>query len=606
MRLIILLLWLALPTLFARPANSGSAIIDTKAIARIEGPIQGTGTLFKLNQKIVVLTAWHVLKGVREGEEVDVVLVDGRTGSIDFKSIKRIGNVDMAIADVSLIRAIPDILVATEPATIGTEARVFGYPIDSNGQLVSTSGSIFSNSNIGIDQGYQLIYSMETRPGMSGGPVIDKIGNIIGIHGRGELNQFQSDYKDKIVKTRLNNGVPISYFISYLRGEETSYIPQEPKSIDDLNALTYREWRTKRDHGGEKGIKYTSLLIELLHELESSDFRRQLLLHDVYQRRSDIKFRQGRYKEAISDIDKAIEFASDDETKDLYHLGRVSILEASGQTILAIDERTKLIERHPNDPSNYRLRGHGFLLLGFYQKALRDFLKVLELGEINSDSYHSIALAYSNLNNIEASMQYNQMALDLNPAHLVSLKMKSFLLQKIPGRDEEALNAALKALNYSEKDVDKLNALDEVFSIYFERQDLKAAESILSRMQAISPKSHRYLSSSARFYSHTNQHKKAIKQLTISIDNNPPKFSLPFLYERRGRNWQKLKEHEKAIAEFNHAISIGDKGFRKFAYSSRGHSFASLGNFTLACADWKKSVKMGGEFDGDFIDDFCE
>ena len=59
--------------------------------------------IFKLNQKIVVLTAWHVLKGVREGEEVDVVLVDGRTGSIDFKSITRIGNVDMAIADVSSI-----------------------------------------------------------------------------------------------------------------------------------------------------------------------------------------------------------------------------------------------------------------------------------------------------------------------------------------------------------------------------------------------------------------------------------------------------------------------------------------------------------------------
>ena len=116
-----------------------------------------------------------------------------------------------------------------------------------------------------------MIYSMETKPGMSGGPVIDKIGNIIGIHGRGELNQFQSDYKDQIVKTRLNNGVPISYFISYLRGEETSYIPQEPKSIDDLNALTYREWRTKRDHGGEKGIKYTSLLIELLRELAVND-----------------------------------------------------------------------------------------------------------------------------------------------------------------------------------------------------------------------------------------------------------------------------------------------------------------------------------------------
>ena len=142
------------------------------------------------------------------------------------------------------------------------------------------------------------------------------------------------------------------------------------------------------------------------------------------------------------------------------------------------------------------------------------------------------------------------------------------------------------------------------FSVYLSAEFKRAIQPV--RMQEISPKSHRYLSSSAMFYSRTNQYKKSIKQLTVSINNNPPMFLLPFLYERRGRNWQKLKEHEKAIAEFNYAISIADKGFRKFLYSSRGHSFASLGNFTLACADWKKSVKMGGEFDRDFVNDFCQ
>ena len=45
-------------------------------------------------------------------------------------------------------------------------------------------------------------------------------------------------------------------------------------------------------------------------------------------------------------------------------------------------------------------------------------------------------------------------------------------------------------------------------------------------------------------------------------------------------------------------------GDGKFLYSFRGHSFAALGNFILACADWRKSVKMGGEFDVDFINDF--
>ena len=90
----------------------------------------------------------------------------------------------MAIADVSSIRN-PDILVATEPATIGTNARVFGYPIDSKDNWY-LRWNIHSNSNLQINQGYQLICSIETKPGMSGGPVIDNV-VFIGIHGRVSL-----------------------------------------------------------------------------------------------------------------------------------------------------------------------------------------------------------------------------------------------------------------------------------------------------------------------------------------------------------------------------------------------------------------------------------
>ena len=234
-QLILLFIWIVAPSLIAGEAYAQQVEVGLDAIVRIEGPVQGSGTLFNLKNKIIVLTAWHVLKSVRNGEEVDIVIKDGRTGPIINSTIMRIGNVDMAIAEVDSISNIPDIYIATESTTAGTDAKVYGYPNDSGGKLKVSEGMIFSNANIGIDQGYQMIYSMETKPGMSGGPIIDEYGNLVGIHGRGELNEGQSNFEDRIVKTRLNNGVPISYFIKHLNGEDPIYTPQEPTSIDDLN-----------------------------------------------------------------------------------------------------------------------------------------------------------------------------------------------------------------------------------------------------------------------------------------------------------------------------------------------------------------------------------
>ena len=605
MRLIILLLWIAIPSFLTKPANSETEILDARAIARIEGPIQGSGTLFKLDQKIIVLTAWHVLKSVREGEEVDIVLTDGRIGSLDVKSIKRIGNVDMAIANVSSIKNIPEIFIATEPATAGMEARVYGYPNDSSGKLVSSEGTIFSNANIGIDQGYQMIYSMETRAGMSGGPIIDKIGNIIGIHGRGELDEFKSIYTEKVAKTRLNNGVPISYFILHLQGKDPTYVAEEPKSIDDLNALAYRLSRTKKDGGGEKGIMYNSTLIEMLQALDPENLRRKFLLHGAYFRRSTINLRLNRFSEALADLDSAIASAHDGEQKDLYHLKKPLIYELSGQRNLAIEARTELIAKHPEDPRNYRLRGHGLLTSNQPRKALADFLKAIELGADTGDDYANVARTFNMLNEKENALKYIRHALNIDPQNRLSLSTQAIILNSIPGGKERALDSAQEIVMLSTKNDDiKLEALDLMVSINLELNNLLESEKALRKMEEHWPDSHKFLSASAWYYSETNQYQKAITQLTSYLNSNPPTYSLASIHGRRGMNWQNLEKYEKAISDYNKAISIG--GGQRFLYSFRGHSFAGLGNFVLACADWRRSVKMGSEFDVDFINDFCQ
>jgi len=59
----------------------------------------------------------------------------------------------------------------------------------------------------------------------------------------------------------------------------------------------------------------------------------------------------------------------------------------------------------------------------------------------------------------------------------------------------------------------------------------------------------------------------------------------------RGSAYNKIKEYQKALADFNRAISIDPEN--QEAYNNRGWSKKYLGDFKGACADWKKSKKLG-------------
>ena len=329
------------------------------------------------------------------------------------------------------------------------------------------------------------------------------------------------------------------------------------------------------------------------------------LLPSAYTNCHKINLELGRYDQAMYDLEQAIKLTKDKEFKKLLSSGRAIVYERSGQKLLAMKARSELIKTYPNDPTNYILRGHAYNTSNQPREALADFLKVIELGSRTADAYNNIASAYQGLNQIDDAIKYVEMALEVNANHLGALRRKASLLTTIPGDELVALEAAHKAYRLAtEYDEMKLQSLDLIATINLEKNNLPEAAKALREMKAHWPNSHIYLSSSADYYYQSNQLKKAIRQLSRSISTNPPEYSLPGLHGRRGIYWQNLKKYDEAISDFNKALSMGGDG--KFLYSFRGHSFAALGNFTLACADWKRSVKMGGEFDVDFINDFCQ
>jgi len=62
----------------------------------------GSGVLVKRDgNRYTVLTAWHVVSGQRAGEELDIYTSDGQRHQLEQGSIKRLGQVDMAVLSFS-------------------------------------------------------------------------------------------------------------------------------------------------------------------------------------------------------------------------------------------------------------------------------------------------------------------------------------------------------------------------------------------------------------------------------------------------------------------------------------------------------------------------
>lgn len=207
--------------------NNNSAPTNVYKIANqttvlIEGKNSGSGVIFsKSGNNYFVLTANHV---VATKESYMIVAPDGRKRfNIDYSRVKRFKNLDLAILEFTSKDTYPLAqLGKSEDVNQGDIVFVSGWPavvdaITKASHLV-TEGRI-SGFQKGDADGYELLYTNSTAPGMSGGPVFDSSGRMVGIHGRAAGNPESG-------KVGINLGIPIHLFLQQ--------VPQTGLSLQKL------------------------------------------------------------------------------------------------------------------------------------------------------------------------------------------------------------------------------------------------------------------------------------------------------------------------------------------------------------------------------------
>ena len=124
--------------------------------------------------------------------------------------------------------------------SMGDPIFVSGFPLASSSVptrlLRFLKGDVIANATVDIPDGYQLLYTNPTLPGMSGGSVLNTQGKLVGIHGRSERDDEVSNTTGKAVSTGTNQAAPIAFYNLFNQNKKVVASNSKATSADDYLA----------------------------------------------------------------------------------------------------------------------------------------------------------------------------------------------------------------------------------------------------------------------------------------------------------------------------------------------------------------------------------
>ncbi|MGK7893268.1 MAG: serine protease [Xenococcus sp. (in: cyanobacteria)] len=206
----------------------------TVLINRTDGQ-NGSGVIISKNDDVYyVLTASHVIRDRESGngDEIGYTVVthDKEAYQINYDTVKPLSsNLDLAIFEFTSKKKYPVATIAKSELVETTQVFVSGWqrPGSVGGSKTIrqlTSSRVTTILEKPVYGGYQIGYDNTTLGGMSGGPVVDTEGRVVGIHGLAdsdnpsninlENSDIDSQVLNELLKTGFNYGIPINTFLT--------------------------------------------------------------------------------------------------------------------------------------------------------------------------------------------------------------------------------------------------------------------------------------------------------------------------------------------------------------------------------------------------------
>jgi tetratricopeptide (TPR) repeat protein len=509
---------------------------------------RGSGAIIdRSGNTYTVLTAAHVVK--KTDGQYTIELGDGQKYPISGKQIAPTGNLDLAIVKFQSDRIYPVVKIGDSNSAVeGSVAYVAGFPLATAAITKSvytfSDGKITANSSQPFANGYSIVYSCNTLPGMSGGPVFNDRGELIAVHGRGDVQESTkaSEINSNVwVKTGFNLGIPANTFIQMatkmgvkIGGQTAPVIATQPRTTpaDDffVTAAT--------------------------------------------------KFRQGDYPGAIAGFSSAIASKPNYAAAYLARAEANLYLDNSEEVVRDANLALKL---NPKSDDAYALRGGGRTGEGDIPEAFADFAKAIALNPRSARAYLYRSVAEIQYADPSKALKSVNQAISIDPnlgdAYSIRAAAK-YLTGDRQGSDTDFAKAI------------KLNANSFLAYVYrgFIRVNAgnkEAGFADLAKAIAISPKNPIGYDLRGQAYAATEEYPRAIDQYSRAIALRP---SNDEYYARRGIAYMQQNNFQKGLADVEKALQLDANS--EPAYQGRAIYYISKKDFRRSLADADRAIEI--------------
>jgi tetratricopeptide (TPR) repeat protein len=603
------------PTTFLLAQSSIFENVDKVAqqiTVRIDSIQSGNGSgviVARQGSTYTVLTAEHV---VPKPDTYSITTPDGQKHPVSAGSIKKLEGVDLAIVQFSTSKAYAIATLANY--YIGLEDRplafLSGFPGGQTarqltvGTVFPTSTTIFAAQNAySMASGRELVYTTFSQPGMSGGPVLDRQGRVIGIHNASETKLETDESSGEVYPTYLGRslGVPIHTFLGLAaqvqispnllkfenavpstlnRGAIQSVLERSSpeKPADGATAFDWlkygnRLWRLGRFQEAvvalDRAIQlkpnfYQAFFVKGMALSAQDRFSKAIAAFDAAIRleprfyealrmKSQMLEAMKQYPEALAAIDRAIQIQPSDA---LLHSLRGDLLFGSKQYTPATTAYTQSIALKSAYYS-YMQRGRSQFSAGNYQAAFGDYGKALELQPNDYFSYIGRGTMNAALGKSVAALEDLNRAIQFMPTaspYQSLLYMSRGLVKYGSGDGDGAIADWTSSINANVAGKTDPNII---------------AQSYMGRALA---------------YARAKNLPKAIADMGQLIELQPKNASA---FYNRGEFYIQAGDPQRALLDLDRAIAL--KPDYADAIQTRGLAKQSLKDFSGAAEDFKKA-----------------
>lgn len=449
------------PQEIAQIANAIAVQVNRPPGIPVGQAADGSGFIIKREgNTYTVLTNDHVLNPSSGPKPAIIRTSDGERHQITgAKSLGTYadGSNDLGLLTFSSSKQYPvATLGSSTQAKLGSTIYVFGYPVNNAlGRIAEARTSAFPkgivwrsvNASTTHKGGYTMFYTAQTEGGMSGGPVFDIDGRVIGVHGKSDettdtaqdLQAGQTLTVER--KSGINAAIPIDIFLALqkqagLSGVNVDKTPSTDKPEQQINnpqsADAFVAKGLSQESNKAAAIDSYTQAIRLDPKYSNAYYRRAIARHD-----------QGDKQGAIADYSEAIRL---DPNNAIAYYNRGVALYNIRKYQDAIVDFSQYIRFMPNDISAYYARGVAHRNLRDGRGTFADFDQIVRLAPNQPKAYFNRALARTMLSDRQGTVADFSEAIRLDPRYVDAYINRALVLRRLGQREAaiQDLSAALQ------------------------------------------------------------------------------------------------------------------------------------------------------------------